>query len=197
MNPWDDFSGYGEQPSPIKRQLQGPRPAPLKVNKDSHKIKKPPIHPPPKPPLPPAPAPETRQPVIIYAVSPKVIHTTENEFMDLVQRLTGPNSVEFSGNISPAARLATIEKTSPSGRERGMIDGFEVGNFPGILSPAPSTLAPISAGMFSPGFDMSLLNEMSPFLSNLFTPSPSSLLAAPMVSPSPTSFDLLSQFFDF
>ncbi|WOG97246.1 hypothetical protein DCAR_0416586 [Daucus carota subsp. sativus] len=199
MNPWDEFSGE-QQPSPIKRQLQGPRPAPLKVNKDSHKIKKPPIHPPPKPPKQPPPAPETRQPVIIYAVSPKVIHTTENEFMGLVQRLTGPSSGEmsgnFSGDISPAARLATIERTSPSGRERGMIDGFEVGNFPGILSPAPASLAPISAGMFSPGFDMSLLNEMSPFLSNMFTPSPSSLLAAPMVSPSPTSFELLSQFFD-
>ena len=34
---------------------------------------------------------QPRQPVIIYSVSPRVIHTTAGDFMDLVQRLTGPS----------------------------------------------------------------------------------------------------------
>ncbi|KAK2980359.1 hypothetical protein RJ640_014532 [Escallonia rubra] len=69
-----DPPGFGDQPSPARRELQGPRPAPLKVRKDSYKIKKPPIPPQPShPPLdpPPPPAELNRQPVIIYAVSPK------------------------------------------------------------------------------------------------------------------------------
>ncbi|XP_029118872.1 protein MKS1 isoform X2 [Elaeis guineensis] len=103
------------RPSP-RRELQGPRPTPLKVQKDSHKIKKPPL----------APPPQHRPPVIIYTVSPKVIHTTPGDFMSLVQRLTGasssssaaaaaaprsPSNVNTTGEaLSPAARLATIEK---------------------------------------------------------------------------------------
>ncbi|CAJ2674562.1 unnamed protein product [Trifolium pratense] len=63
-------------------QLQGPRPTPLRINKNSHKIKKPPL----------APQAQIRQPVIIYTVSPKIIHTTPNEFMSLVQRLTGSSN---------------------------------------------------------------------------------------------------------
>ncbi|RDY09112.1 Protein MKS1, partial [Mucuna pruriens] len=73
-----------------KRELQGPRPTPLRINKDSHKIKKPPVAPPPAQPQAPP-----RQPVIIYTVSPKVIHTTPSDFMSLVQRLTGSSSSSF------------------------------------------------------------------------------------------------------
>ncbi|CAI9763969.1 unnamed protein product [Fraxinus pennsylvanica] len=100
-------------------QLQGPRPAPLKVRKDSHKIRKAPVAQPPQQ-LPPRP------PVIIYTVSPKIIHANPNEFMSLVQRLTGTNSTSSTsysssvfqenfnnGAISPAARFASIEKTKP------------------------------------------------------------------------------------
>ncbi|KAJ4713404.1 putative VQ motif-containing protein [Melia azedarach] len=52
---------------------------PLKINKDSHFIKKssslsPPSH---------------RHPVIIYTHSPKIIHTHPRDFMALVQKLTG------------------------------------------------------------------------------------------------------------
>jgi MAP kinase substrate 1 len=35
---------------------------------------------------------QERKPVIIYMVSPKVIHVEAHEFMPLVQRLTGPDS---------------------------------------------------------------------------------------------------------
>ncbi|CAN4081135.1 unnamed protein product [Withania somnifera] len=120
-----------------RRELQGPRPAPLKVRKDSHKIRKPPMVPSQyHHQLPQAPS---RPPVIIYTVSPKVIHANPSEFMTLVQRLTGPdhNSATCSisatatsssssffpfqenmntGAISPAARFASIEKTrTPEG----------------------------------------------------------------------------------
>nr|GMC93167.1 protein MKS1-like [Ipomoea batatas] len=120
-------SGTGERPSPTRRelQLQGPRPTPLRVNKDSYKIKKPPVAPQPQQQLPPAAATTTtqNQPVIIYSVSPKVIHTTVSDFMGVVQRLTGSSSSSQlgqtsgsssgSGDLSPAARLASIEKTNP------------------------------------------------------------------------------------
>lgn len=207
---WPDYFA-DDEPSPIRRQLQGPRPTPLRVSKDSYKIKKPPLapqpsHPQPHPhPPPPAPAAD-RQPVIIYAVSPKVIHTTVDDFMNLVQRLTGPysSSSPSSGAVSPAARLASIEKTSPIGREKerdmatdlmGMIEGVEMGqNVPGILSPAPASLPPIPPGYFSPGSD-----QNNPFIiaSNMYIPSPSTLFSAPMASPSPGSYDLLRQFMDF
>ncbi|KAK9272800.1 hypothetical protein L1049_003178 [Liquidambar formosana] len=205
----------GTDPSPPRRevQLQGPRPAPLSVRKDSYKIKKPPL--PAKPPL--RPAPEHKEPVIIYSVSPKVIHTEVSEFMTLVQRLTGlsssPGTIagSNSGDFSPAARLASIEKTSPSEREKekeraqaddilSMVEGVEVGQNPGILSPAPASLQAISAGFFSPVSDpqnLSILHDLSPFWQgNSFMPSPSTFFSAPIVSPT-LSFDLFNQFMDF
>ncbi|XP_016492980.1 protein MKS1-like [Nicotiana tabacum] len=163
-----------------KRELQGPRPTPLKVRKDSHKIRKPPVVPhqqhhqlPPQAP--------PRPPVIIYTVSPKVIHANPSEFMTLVQRLTGPgpdSSSSFSsssssfpfqqnmniGAISPAARFASIEKTrtlegkKPQICDIEMVEGIETnreverssGLFPGILSPNPASLPPIPSNFFSP-----------------------------------------------
>ncbi|EXB91953.1 hypothetical protein L484_001827 [Morus notabilis] len=125
-----------------RKELQGPRPTPLKISKDSYKIRKPPLAPQPSQP----PARPPRQPVIIYDVSPRTIHTNPSDFMDLVQRLTGlpsssnngtastsitttaastaastanPNFYEsqaLTGAISPAVRYATIEKAkSPQG----------------------------------------------------------------------------------
>ncbi|RVW85300.1 Protein MKS1 [Vitis vinifera] len=93
MNPPDFFSSGGDGPSPQRRelQIQGPRPAPLKVSKESHKIKKPPTAPLPahRQTAPPPPENQNREPVIIYTISPKVIHTTVNDFLSVVQRLTG------------------------------------------------------------------------------------------------------------
>ncbi|XP_057765751.1 VQ motif-containing protein 8, chloroplastic-like [Salvia miltiorrhiza] len=74
--------------SPLKFQdsdatkgvINGPRPPPLRVNKDSHVIHKP---------HPNQAAAAKRQPVIIYTHSPKVIHAQPHDFMILVQRLTG------------------------------------------------------------------------------------------------------------
>ncbi|KAI3750590.1 hypothetical protein L2E82_21264 [Cichorium intybus] len=181
------------------RSLQGPRPAPLRVRKDSHKIRKPPVAPPPQHqqhnhhqsqqiPQP------YRPPVIIYTVSPKVIHTNPTEFMTLVQRLTGPSASSpvgssFSafqdggGAVSPAARFASIEKatTMPDGRkvpqtgDMAVVEGVEIntglekpGYFPGILSPGPASLPPIPPNFFSPLTNdqnpLSFFHDLSPVL---------------------------------
>ncbi|GLT32174.1 hypothetical protein SLA2020_068600 [Shorea laevis] len=205
-----------------RRELQGPRPTPLKVHKESHKIKKPPL------------APQTRQPVIIYDVSPEVIHTNPSDFMALVQRLTGSSSSSCSssvpsstttpfnqdgGEISPAARYATVEKanTSPEGKKKqlavekvGVVEGIEIGHgverttlFPGILSPGPTSLPPISPNFFWPALSTDpnsfsflqdlispVINGSKNFIEGSFIPSPSSF-----VSPTP-SIDLFNNFFD-
>uniref|UniRef100_A0A5B6YV60 Putative VQ motif-containing protein 20 n=1 Tax=Davidia involucrata TaxID=16924 RepID=A0A5B6YV60_DAVIN len=81
-----------------KREINGFYPSPLKINKDSHFIKK----------LSPSSSssstsslancmaggttttkPQQRHPVIIYTHSPKIIHTHPRDFMALVQKLTG------------------------------------------------------------------------------------------------------------
>ncbi|KAK0585970.1 hypothetical protein LWI29_037085 [Acer saccharum] len=61
-----------------RRKLQGPRPAPLKVkSRFSTVIKKA------------LPIQQRTSPVVVYLVSPKIIHVKPHEFMGLVQRLTG------------------------------------------------------------------------------------------------------------
>ncbi|XP_074573572.1 protein MKS1-like [Curcuma longa] len=226
------------RPSP-RRELQGPRPSPLKVGKESHKIRKPPIVPPRHRP-PPAgdpPPPRPRDPVIIYTVSPKIIHIEPTEFMTLVQRLTGSGSSSAdpplpaaplplppAGAISPAARIASFERSasasSPRVREAraqpGVSGRWEIeggptldrtASFPGILSPVPASLPPISPTLFTPpAFDpgvISFLHDLSPifannnFNSNFFNNSPvANLLSTPTV-PSPGAlWDLMSQFPD-
>ncbi|OAY65457.1 Nuclear speckle RNA-binding protein B [Ananas comosus] len=142
----DPFEPTKERPSP-RRELQGPRPTPLKVRKDSHKIKKPPVAP--AQPQHGALPVQQRPPVIIYTVSPKVIHTHPSEFMSLVQRLTGASSSSSSASasvsafastsasafasdkgeaLSPAARLAVIERpqgrvVTPRGNMTSQVDG--------------------------------------------------------------------------
>ncbi|CAI0396050.1 unnamed protein product [Linum tenue] len=160
-----DSSDFPVARSP-RKELQGPRPPALKVRKDSHKIKKPPIAPNPNSQPP-------RAPVIIYTVSPKVIHTNPGDFMNLVQRLTGSSSssaaaaTDDPGAMSPAARYATIEKAnSPKDKGKGnsliypqsgngvemgqLMGGSQQGLPPGILSPGPASLPPISPSFFFP-----------------------------------------------
>ena len=61
-----------------RNKLQGPRPAPLKVkSRFSTVIKKA------------LPIRQRTSPVVVYLVSPKIIHVKPHEFMGLVQRLTG------------------------------------------------------------------------------------------------------------
>eukprot|EP01018_Ginkgo_biloba_P026953 Gb_01280 [translate_table: standard] len=75
--------------SQIMRKIQRRRPAPLQICRDSHKIGKPAL---------PIRSIGSRQPVIIYTKSPKVIHTEAQHFMALVQRLTGSDSHERGKN---------------------------------------------------------------------------------------------------
>ncbi|XVF37128.1 hypothetical protein REPUB_Repub19eG0119000 [Reevesia pubescens] len=231
-----DSSDFPMNKSP-RKELQGPRPAPLKVRKDSYKIKKPPLAPQPMQQQPT----QIRPPVIIYTVSPKVIHTNPSDFMNLVQRLTGSTSSSLrssslppstsnhpifndtSGAISPAARFATIEKTkTPEGKKQqigegnfGFVEGIEMNPgiertslFPGILSPGPTSLPPISPNFFSPPSDpnsISFFHDLSPvlhgnrnFIEGSFMPSPSSFNISPYFIPSPSisSIDLFNNFFD-
>ncbi|ESQ48030.1 hypothetical protein EUTSA_v10021464mg [Eutrema salsugineum] len=174
MDPSEYFAGGNPSDQQNqKRQLQicGPRPSPLSVHKDSHKIKKPPKHPAPPPQhhhRDQAPPYAAREPVVIYAVSPKVVHTTASDFMNVVQRLTGISSGVFlesgsGGDVSPAARLAATENASPRGGKEpaakdetveiatAMEEAAEFGGYaPGILSPSPAMLPTASAGIFSP-----------------------------------------------
>lgn len=191
-----------------RRELQGPRPAPLKVRKDSHKIRKPPQ------------PPQHRPPVIIYTVSPKVIHTDPSEFMTLVQRLTGSSNISSNYTdstelASPAARFAAVEKTKSSKHKNmqqgssddvAMVDQEMVcRSFPGVLSPGPGAFPPIPANFFSPQSDPNPLNffhDLSPamqgnksYLENSFLPSPSHFLS-PHVSPTTPALDLFNNFFD-
>ncbi|XWS33176.1 hypothetical protein CRYUN_Cryun22dG0057100 [Craigia yunnanensis] len=206
------------EPTPKRQlQIQGPRPTPLKVSKDSHKIKKSP-HPPPHAAAPAAAAAAAdadqrrRDPVIIYAVSPKVIHAEESDFMSIVQRYTGLSSGIFSGDgdVSPAERLAATEKASSSSSPRekigdmgvvgegGMAEGL-IRMPPGILSPAPEALLPVETGtLFSPASEarmMSTLSDWSPMLhSSGFMASPSSaLLYGPLISSPTLSSDFFTQ----
>ncbi|KAK7410677.1 hypothetical protein VNO78_01658 [Psophocarpus tetragonolobus] len=168
-------------------QLQGPRPTPLRINKDSHKIKKPPLAPQASQPQPPP-----RQPIIIYTVSPKVIHTTPGDFMNLVQRLTGSSTSHAASNnndpfnsapgmVSPAARYATIEKAmSPVGKKQLMmahahgdlnftnkniisdVEGLENVTGVGLLETSHQNMF---QGILSPG-----PASLSPIPSNFFSP---------------------------
>ncbi|XXG83757.1 hypothetical protein AAC387_Pa10g1440 [Persea americana] len=79
--------------------MNSPRPSILKINKDSHLIHKPSPSStslPPSIPLPPNR--KQRQPIIIYTHPPKIIHTQPQNFMALVQKLTGMQQSEDSVN---------------------------------------------------------------------------------------------------
>lgn len=94
----DDDSRMLKFPAVKRKKLQGPRPAALKIGKcsDSSKIiKKPAIH-------------QKRSPVVIYLVSPKIIHVRPEEFMGLVQRLTG-NQAATSSSLSLSSNIECSE----------------------------------------------------------------------------------------
>lgn len=80
----------------MKSGLQGPRPAQLKMCKDSHKI----------------PVTQRRPPVIIYTRSPEVIHTQPQDFSKLVQRLTGSTSSNLHKSHRSRMKAAVVEGRS-------------------------------------------------------------------------------------
>ncbi|KAL5221005.1 hypothetical protein ABZP36_025718 [Zizania latifolia] len=181
------------------RELQGPRPALLKVRKDSHKIRR---HPPQQQKQ---PVQQVRPPRIIYTVSPKVVHANPAEFMSVVQRLTGRSGppcstapqtqpsfpfhlqaawppLDGASQHSPAARLAAIEQAAA---EKSAGDGAD-GGHGASLPPLPGSLP---ASFFSPpaGAMGELMNPAGPFVG--------ATAAAPSPSPTPDayySWDLLN-----
>ena len=178
-----NFSDIPTGGSP-RRELQGPRPTPLRISKDSHKIKKPPLAPQPLQPQAPP-----RQPIIIYTVSPKIIHSTPADFMSLVQRLTGSSSSSSSSSVShvvpndphslngnngrgaasPTARYAAMEKAgTPQGKkELPSGDGDDVGGVEVVVGHAVERPS-MSRGVLSPG-----PASLSPIPSSFFSPASS------------------------
>ena len=74
----------------------------LKVSKESHRIRKPPL---------PLPQVQYRPPVIIHTYSPKVIHTQPDDFMSLVQKLTGSSDTRLRLKRSPgSSRKKQLDK---------------------------------------------------------------------------------------
>ncbi|KAL6010869.1 hypothetical protein ACLOJK_001311 [Asimina triloba] len=147
----------------LRRELNGPRPTPLKINKDSHSIQKPSS----------STSSSTsassslsvaaaaakqsqsqqqqRHPVIIYTHSPKIIHTQARDFMALVQKLTG-----LSRSDDPAP-------PHPPESEAGAVTGHDDSASPSV--PAAADENCVAPPVFDPP---------NPFLSEvpLFTPSP-------------------------
>ncbi|XP_031505488.1 protein MKS1-like [Nymphaea colorata] len=137
--------------SPDGKEPQGLRPTPVKVGKDSHRSKK-------------EAAARRRAPIIVYAVSPEVIHVSPSEFMPLVQRLTGhsPTSSSPDGNRGPTSDMAA------SRQELSLRAKIEDGNgvhdlnrtnpvtdraaaaFNLTMSPSLSSPPPISPSIFLP-----------------------------------------------
>ncbi|KAG0481063.1 hypothetical protein HPP92_011921 [Vanilla planifolia] len=144
--------------------------------------------------------------------------------MSMVQRLTGLHSSTSAGNntgvgaLSPAARLAVVEKTAGASavvkpeddmdvmEQLGINDGFRLaGPSPtGILSPVPSSLLPpVSPNLFSLLPDASSLNflhELSPVFhgnSSFFAISPGNLLSTALVPSPSTYWDLFNNLKDF
>ncbi|KAL8035177.1 hypothetical protein ABFX02_12G080000 [Erythranthe guttata] len=74
----------------VTTMINGSRPSPLRVNKDSHGIHKIPS--------------KRQQPVIIYTHSPKVIHAQARDFMALVQKLTGKSRADDGERIAAAVK---------------------------------------------------------------------------------------------
>ncbi|GJM96860.1 hypothetical protein PR202_ga13731 [Eleusine coracana subsp. coracana] len=123
--------------SPSKRGgLRGPRPQPLKVTSSSRGSS-------------PASKPSSsrKAPVIVYENTPKVVHARPQEFMTVVQRLTGkPASAATSSSVPPYAPASFSTAAT----------GVEEGGDPLLLTlgQRPVAPTPMAAGglLMSPSF---------------------------------------------
>ena len=128
-------------------ELQGPRPAPLKVSENSSKIKK---------------SNRRRSPVIIYLQSPKVIHVRPEEFKGIVQQLTGNNNQAAPIRVAAtaAASASTSQYNSYTSTSSVMVDAHDqnmgMGMGMGISSAAQQTFeystGVLNYGAADPGF---------------------------------------------
>ncbi|XLR01885.1 hypothetical protein S83_068083 [Arachis hypogaea] len=104
------FHGFQEEKKTTTKKavINDPRPSPLMINKDSHLIQK--------------PSSEQRKPIIIYTVSPKIIHTKAQDFMALVQRLTGMSSSNSNNEASEnfGSSLSDVSNNSSGIKQQQM-----------------------------------------------------------------------------
>ena len=71
---------------------------------------------------------QVREPVIIYAASPKVVHADPSEFMSVVQRLTGARRTHTPASSSSVVPHHIINQ----------MPFFGVGHHAPMLPPAPA-----------------------------------------------------------
>ncbi|XP_057832022.2 nuclear speckle RNA-binding protein B-like [Cryptomeria japonica] len=158
--------------------LQGPRPPPLKISKAGiEKIgmskqqqhqEQPPQQQQQR---------QRQQPVIIYTRSPEVIHTKPQDFMQLVQRLTGPSCSKKKkkkksrektrSQVMPEPHLTTFKSPSEFISTTITTTTTTSSVFPSFPAPA-ITPSQLYSGLLSP-FPISPLPPFSP---SLFTISP-------------------------
>nr|CAN73469.1 hypothetical protein VITISV_000273 [Vitis vinifera] len=150
-----------------RKEINGPRPSPLKINKDSHSINKPSST------LsfskPPAAKHQQRHPVIIYTHSPKIIHTQARDFMALVQKLTGLSSSSDSvQNNAPAQPQEAVKASSRDDNESSSVLTDDHCGGAGDAQVSSSSVSPI-------------FNASNPYLADipLFTPNSTDFFCSP------------------
>ncbi|KAF9591390.1 hypothetical protein IFM89_004075 [Coptis chinensis] len=165
--------------------VNGARPSPLKINKDSHFIQKSSSssssstssssltgiaaaggkqHPP--------PAHQQRHPVIIYTHSPKIIHTKARDFMALVQKLTGLSHSEDEAGDPQGNNARRVSRTEGKGNCMKAV-GHDDTTSSSVVTDENCggiTDVQVNSSSISPSFDPS-----NPYLSDvpLFTPNSS------------------------
>ncbi|XP_020237638.1 VQ motif-containing protein 8, chloroplastic [Cajanus cajan] len=171
-----------------KKVINGPRPSPLMINKDSHRIRKPStcvdadtkLN-----------KPQRINPIIIYTHSPKIIHTKAKDFMALVQRLTGRSSTNddvsttslpqeasenFGSSLSDGSNNNSNNETS-SALRRGEYDSTNVQR-------SPSHLDFVDMPLFTPNSSDFFCSSRSMFK---YSDSPYGVLGS-LISPSALEF---------
>ncbi|KAJ1293282.1 hypothetical protein BS78_01G055700 [Paspalum vaginatum] len=133
-----------------KRGLRGPRPQPLKVSSSSRGSS----------PTKPTSSSSSRKPVIVYEHTPKVVHARPQEFMTVVQRLTGkPAPAASSSPYVPSVSPAT---TAEEGGDPLLLTlGQRQQGAPTMPSPMAAGLLQ-SPGFFSPNTMQAIIQELRP-----------------------------------
>ncbi|KAG9448924.1 hypothetical protein H6P81_008889 [Aristolochia fimbriata] len=160
---------------PHRREINGARPTPLKINKDSHLLQKQTVSATSSIAIAAAVSKQLdhqkqriqqRHPVIIYTHSPKIIRTEARDFMALVQKLTG------------LTRSHDDEPPEPGPADTGpsrVVAGSDDGASSSVVTDENSAVTNTSV---SPGFDPPQIN---PFFHDapLFTPTGSDFFCSP------------------
>ncbi|KAL3510773.1 hypothetical protein ACH5RR_030174 [Cinchona calisaya] len=195
MNPVNFFH---EEP---RRVINGPRPSPLRINKDSHVIQKPcSMNQVFKATTKQLSTQQPKQPVIIYTHSPKIIHTKPKDFMALVQKLTGFSRSQDQIVRADQSKRDDHTKTISDGEDNDSSSvtsdhKYEGDHVTDVIKENSSAVSPVNKGLNPYLTDIPLFTPSS---NNLF-PSPQPIFRYPdLVSTSPNVVGSLSpSFFEF